>query len=248
MPVAVAPAKAVDPLTPESHPTSINTTRRSLVDGWLVLGSLWALAMGYVALTAINHRRVALAADRIEAMYRATDQGTDRGICAPYAAAQPPVMFDPDSLCWINLTQRQIAQGTVRPHDFPYDNTPYGRQRHWSSSFSGWLLAVGAVTHWWTGMPLAQAVGQSAAWANPILCALILTVLGLILRRRLNAWTNGIFLVTLAALSGVEWDFCYGRPDHHGLHLIAFLGLVLGALTAGLGVGCELKRRRPMGT
>ncbi len=101
--------------------------------------------------------RGAMAADRLEAMYRASPGNVvGRGLCAPYEAGQPPTMFDPDSHCWINLTQRQIAQGTVRPHDFPYDDTPYGRERHWSSSFSWWLLAVGEATHLWTGLPLAR--------------------------------------------------------------------------------------------
>ena len=66
------------------------------------------------------------------------------------------------------------------------------------------------------------------------------------MRKRLDAWSTGVFLVTLAALWGVEWDFSYGRPDHHGLHLMAFLGLVLGALMAGLGwtrVGPALTER-----
>ena len=232
----VAPDQAPDILTPEKIPAPVNVPHRARWGGWLVLGVLWALAAGFIVLTATNYRRVALAADRLEALYRASPANVaGRGLCAPFAAEQPPTMFDPDSHCWINLTQRQIAQGTVRPHDFPFDNAPYGRQRHWSSSFSWWLLIVGAVARLWTGLPLAQSVAQTAASANPVLFVLFLATLGLVLRRRLAAGPNGIFLVTLAASYGVEWDFSYGRPDHHGLHLMAYLGLVLGALAAGLG-------------
>ena len=144
-------------------------------------------------------------------------------------------MFDPDSHVWINLTQRQVRDGTVRPHDFPYDNAPTGRERHWSSSFSWWLLVLGGATHWLGGVPWDAAIARSAAWANPVLFALFLAGLALAMRRRLDAWSTGVFLVTLTALWGVQWDFSYGRPDHHGLHLMAFLGLVLGALLGGLG-------------
>ena len=123
----------------------------------------------------------------------------------------------------------------MRPHDFPYDNTPYGRGRHWSQSFSWWLLGLGGINHLVSGVPMETAIAQAATPANPVLLVLFLTAMGLILRRHLDAWPTGIFLVTLASCWGVEWDFSYGRPDHHGLHLMAYLGLMLAALTAGLG-------------
>ena len=225
----------IEPIASSATLPPLTLEKRTLA-GWLTLGCLWLLAVGFILLTASNYRRVALAGERLESLYRLSDKNdVGRGLTAKYEATQPPTMFDPDSHCWINLTQRQIADGTVRPHDFPWDNAPYGRGRHWSSSFSWWLLAVGEATHLIRGWPLTDAMTQSAAWANPILFVLFLAALGLVLRRHLEPWTVGIFLVTLAALYGVEWDFSYGRPDHHGLHLMAFLGLLLGALTAGLG-------------
>ena len=204
--------------------------------GWWALAALWLLAISYVAVTAGNYHRVALAADELEALQRhAPDNVAGRGACEAFVQSQPPAQYDPDSHCWINLTQRQWRDGTVRPHDFPFDNTPYGRERHWSSSFSWWLLILGAVTHAVSGLPMEAAIAQSAAWANPILLALFLTTTGLILRRWLDPWPTGIFLVTLAASWGLEWDFSYGRPDHHGLHLMAYVGLMLAALIAGMG-------------
>ncbi len=202
----------------------------------LVLAFFFALALGFIALTATNYCLVAAAADALEHACRMTPQNVvGRGACAGLEKTQPPAMFDPDSQVWINLTQRQVHDGTVRPHDFPYDNAPYGRERHWSSSFSWWMLLLAGVTHWMGGGPMDTAIPQSAAWANPVLFVLFLGALTPVLRKRLDAWSTGIFLVTLTALWGVEWDFSYGRPDHHGLHLMAFLGLVLGALLGGLG-------------
>ena len=202
----------------------------------LALACCWVLALGLIGLTAANYQVVATAADGLEQACRSSPRNaTGRGACDALAQAQPPTMFDPDSHVWINLTQRQVHDGTVRPHDFPYDNAPTGRERHWSSSFSWWLLVLGGAAHWVDGLPWDAAIARSAAWANPMLFALFLTGLAVVMRRRLDAWSTGVFLVTLAALWGVEWDFSYGRPDHHGLHLMAFLGLVLGTLLGGLG-------------
>ncbi len=210
--------------------------RRNLADGWWVIGVAWVLALGLIWLTAANFHAVSLAADRVEALNRlAPANQTGRGACAQLARTQPPTMFDPDGECWINRAQQQFREGTVRPHDYPFDNAPYGREQHWSSSLSWWLLLLGVLTHAWTGWPMDMAIAQAAAWANPVLFAVVLTTLALVLRRQTDAWTAGAFIVTLAAMSGVEWDFSYGRPDHHGLHLMAFIGLLLGALLAGMG-------------
>ena len=236
--IAMTPAVLEEPAIARKIETNLLPARPAArpARAGLVVAFFWALALGFITLTAVNYHLVAVAADALEHAYRSSPQNVaGRGACASLELTQPPAMFDPDSHCWINLTQRQVRDGTVRPHDFPYDNAPYGRERHWSSSFSWWLLVLGGLTHWLGGLPWDAAIAQSAAWANPVLFALFLAVLAPVLRRRLDPWSTGVFLVTLAALWGVEWDFSYGRPDHHGLHLMAFLGLVLGALLAGLG-------------
>ena len=234
--VAEPPAVRILPVSasvPTVGPAAPRKTGES--SGWIV-ASCWLLALGFIGLTAANYYRVANAADALEQAWRRSPQNVvGRGMCDALARTQPPAMFDPDSHVWINLTQRQVHDGTVRPHDFPYDNAPAGRERHWSSSFSWWLLVLGGLTHWIGGLPWDAAIAQSAGWANPVLFAGFLVALSAVMRRRLEAWSTGVFLVTLAALWGVQWDFSYGRPDHHGLHLMAFLGLVLGALLGGLG-------------
>ena len=228
-PAVLEPPAAV--LVAATNPAALRPARAGFVTEFF-----FALALGFVALTATNYWLVAVAADAWEHACRLTPQNVvGRGACTALEKTQPPAMFDPDSQVWINLTQRQAHDGTLRPHDFPYDNAPTGRERHWSSSFSWWLLLLGGVTHWVGGVPIDAAIAQAAAWANPVLFACFLGALAWLLRQRLDAWSTGIFLVTLTALWGVEWDFSYGRPDHHGLHLMAFLGLVLGALLGGLG-------------
>jgi hypothetical protein len=203
---------------------------------WWVIGLFWLASVGCILFAAANFRAVALAADQVEAAYRqAPSNQVGRGACAAFALTQPPVMFDPDSECWINLTQRQYRDGTIRLRNFPFDNAPYGRELHWSSSFSWWLLLLAAVTHTVSGLPMATGIAQVAPWANPVLFAIFVTALALVLRRRLGAGATGMFMLTLTTLAGVEWDFSSGHPDHHGLHLMAFTGLFLGALLGRLG-------------
>jgi hypothetical protein len=219
----------------DTQGTYVRTSDRS-ASHWWILGLFWLGALGCIWFAAENFRAVALAADQVEAAYRqAPSNQVGRGACAAFALTQPPVMFDPDSECWINLTQKQYRDGTVRPHDFPFDNTPYGRERHWSSSFSWWLLLLAAVTHAVSGLPMETAIAQVAPWANPVLFACFVTALALVMRRRLGAWATGMFILTLTTFTGVEWDFSSGHPDHHGLHLMAFTGLFLGALLGRLG-------------
>jgi hypothetical protein len=203
---------------------------------WWIMSLFWLAALGYIGFTAANFRAVAIAADRVEEFSRlAPSNQAGRGACAAFARTQPPAMFDPDSECWINLTQQQYRDGTIRPHDFPFDNAPYGRARHWSSSFSWWLLLLAALTHACSGLPVEMAIAQVAPWANPVLFAGFVMALALVLRPKIGAWATGMFILTLAAMSGVEWDFSSGHPDHHGLHLMAFTGLFLGALLGRMG-------------
>ena len=232
-----APRHSVETRPDEPIARSGFDSRRVRVgSGKVALAACFLLALGFVAITANNYRRVAVAGDAWEAHARQTAaDGTGRGTHERFARTQPPIQYDPDSLCWINLTQRQWQQGTWRPHDNPFDNAPYGRERHWSSSFSTWLLVLGGINHLVTGQPMEAAIAGSAAWANPVLFVLTLVVIGLVLRRHAGGATTGVFLVTLAACWGVEWDFSYGRPDHHGLHLMAYLGLMLAAARAGFG-------------
>ncbi len=93
--------------------------------GWCVVFLLWIAALGSIGLATSNFRRIALAADRVEELCRlAPANQAGRGACAQFARTQPPVMFDPDSECWIDLTQKQYRDGTIRPHDDPFDNAP----------------------------------------------------------------------------------------------------------------------------
>lgn len=203
---------------------------------WITLALCGLAAAGFIALAATNNARIIQSAARFERLWRSSPANqTGRGACTGIARAAPPLMFDPDAYCWIALTQEHQRQGALRVNAFAFDNAPFGREVHWSSGLEWWLWLVGAVDHLATGQPMETAIAESALWANPLLFALALLALALAFRRALGAWATGILLITFASLWGVQWDFSYGRPDHHGLHLIAFAGLALCAMAGGFG-------------
>jgi hypothetical protein len=244
--VADSPLAKQDAAIRRGRQASLARERVRGAAGWWIIGFFWVASLGIIGLTASNFRAIAAAADRVEQAERlAPSNQLARGACAALARVQPPVMFDPDSECWINLTQQQYRDGTIRPHDFPFDNAPYGRARHWSSSFSWWLLALATVAHAVWGLPMVTAIADVAPWANPVLFGIFVTALALVLRRKIGAMAAGMFILTLASMAGAEWDFSSGHPDHHGLHLMAFTGLFLGALLGGLGwvraAGAEMR-------
>lgn len=211
----------------------------------VTLALCWLAAVGFIALAALNDAHIISAASRFERLCRLSPENvTGRGACAELAAAAPPLLFDPDGCCWVALTQEHARTGAIRLKTFAFDNAPYGREEHWSSSLAWWLWLVGAGDHLVTGQPMEAAIAWSSLWANPLLFALALLALAAGFGRKLGAWPIGILLITLASLWGVQWDFSYGRPDHHGLHLIAFGGMILCALAGGLGWVAEEGERQ----
>lgn len=212
---------------------------------WITVALCWLAAVGFIALAASNDDHIIKAASRFERLWRMSPGNqTGRGACSALAAAAPPLMFDPDGCCWIALTQEHQRTGAIRLKTFAFDNAPYGREEHWSSSLAWWLWLAGAGDHLVTGQPMDAAIAWSSLWANPLLFALALLALAFAFCRTLGPWPTGVLAITLASLWGVQWDFSYGRPDHHGLHLIAFVGMILCALAGGSGWVAEGGERR----
>ncbi len=205
--------------------------------GFWILSGGGLLALAAVLVFSLNTAAVVRVGLRLEQLDRLTQpaDAPGKGACSELAKDAPPAMLDADSFCWINLVQRQAEAGDLRNRHQSADAVPAGRESHWSASFAWWLLLLAAPVHFLGNVPWPEAIAGVAAPANPILFALTLAALARWLWRRTGGWTAGVLLLTLATLWGVEWDFGYARPDHHGLHLIAFLGMLLNALGAGLG-------------
>lgn len=154
----------------------------------------------------------------------------------PVAREAPPrVFFDNDSYYWIAYARQMIEEGRPRVRHTGLDNTPHGREVHWNSFFSWWIAALAAGEAARRGVPWAEAVETAALGANPLLFLVCLGALAFLLSRRLGGFPSGVIILFTALLPSMLWDFAYGRPDHHGLHNMAALGLLAGLVLGGAG-------------
>jgi hypothetical protein len=155
---------------------------------------------------------------------------------SPVAREAPPrVFFDNDSYYWIAYTRQMVDEGRWRVRRTELDNAPHGREVHWSSLLAWWIAGLAAAEAAVRGVEWTAAVESAALWANPLLFAVLLGGLAWMWQRRLGSFAAGVLVMLAALLPAMQWDFAYGRPDHHGLHNVAALGLLSGLVLGGGG-------------
>ncbi|MFP8881196.1 MAG: hypothetical protein VCE43_17980 [Myxococcota bacterium] len=131
---------------------------------------------------------------------------------------------------------RKIARGHgPRIRWTHLDNTPDGRAVHWSSAFPWWLVGIGAVTSAVSGESLDEAVRSAAYFANPLLFAIGVAAAGAAVWWIVGGVPAGALALTLATSEGLLRAFGYAKPDHHGIHIVFALGLVLCCFLGGAG-------------
>ncbi|HRJ72107.1 MAG TPA: hypothetical protein PLS03_07765 [Terrimicrobiaceae bacterium] len=160
---------------------------------------------------------------------------TQWGGMLPELKNPPRVLMDNDPYYWVGYARAMVEQRTFRIRHTDLDNVPYGRDVHWNSGFSLWLVLCGAVTALVSGQPLAASIETGALVANPILFFLLLAIIGWLVLRRFGGGAAFMLVVLLPLLPAVMWDFGYARPDHHGMHDAAALGLMLFLVLGGAG-------------
>ncbi len=160
---------------------------------------------------------------------------TQWGGMIPELRNPPKITLDNDPYYWVSYAREMAATGAFRIRHTDLDNTPYGRDVHWNSGFSWWLVACGYVTAWFTGETLRDAIYSGSVWANPVFLLLFLIAFGGWIWKRLGAGVAAGFFLLFPALPALMWDFGYGRADHHGMHNAAAFGLLLSLTFAGCG-------------
>jgi hypothetical protein len=141
--------------------------------------------------------------------------------------AKPPRIFlDNDPYYWINYARRMVAEHSWRIRHTDIDNAPYGRDVHWSSSYAWWMIITGFADHLWTGKSMYNAIESASVWSDPLLFLIFLACFGVVVAMERTVRIAGLAIIALASLGPVVWDFGYGRPDHHGIHAIAAIGLI----------------------
>lgn len=146
---------------------------------------------------------------------------------APDAPPLPAVYLDNDSIYWLHHAETALAGGPWRPRRVAEDNVPYGRPNHWSSPLVWALAGTARIAATVTGRPATELLPQVAVWINPLLFAGILLGLARLLGRRLEPWSAGLLVLSLATLPPVMRSFSVLHVDHHGLVDVPALGMPL---------------------
>ncbi len=152
------------------------------------------------------------------------------------AAAQPQsILLDNDCYYWIRYAQQMLREGTARVRRTDLDNVPYGREVHWAAPLSWWAIGMGALRRLFVPGALTDQIAAASVWANPVLLLVWLALLIWMLRRKLGLLWAAALVLAYAAIPSVLWDFGYGRLDHHGLHSMSALGMLLCLVLGGAG-------------
>jgi hypothetical protein len=140
-----------------------------------------------------------------------------------------------DGYHWVLQTQQMLATGDARIREVDYDNAPYGREVHWSSSFRWWLAALAEIDHFYTAAPLPIAVENVTPYANTILIILIVLGVAPLVARRFGSWPAAFFGFGMIGIMPVAESYMEGKSDHHGLAAICGLLTLLFLLGGGAG-------------
>ena len=112
-------------------------------------------------------------------------------------------------------------EGAWRIRHMPDDNAPYGRDMHWSQFLLWWLVVLGLIVAFFTGLPLGAAIESAAVW-----CVVPLHILAIALPLSLRkAFGTGACVLLAFGIGGfypMASLFFAGQCDHHGI-VTAFL-------------------------
>ncbi len=149
-----------------------------------------------------------------------------------------------DARWWVLHTEAMLKNGGWRIRETSLDNSPDGREIHWSSLLM-WLLAVLArVLSWGSGEPPQEFVAEAALYAGPAMLILCLLGLGGIIVRRFG-WVEAVFF-------SVVWLGCYpvvrtfqaGEADHHGIVVFFSVASLLCLVCGNLGAVPKAGKQR----
>jgi len=138
-----------------------------------------------------------------------------------------------DARWWVIHAENGLTGNRVR--FTTQDNSPHGREVHWSSA-PVWLLGgIARVTALFSGKTPLEEVQRAPLWFGPITFVLLATLVTSLVAPRFG-WGYAGFLILLYATSIPVYEaFRAGDADHHGLSLICALGCVLGLVCGGAG-------------
>jgi hypothetical protein len=144
--------------------------------------------------------------------------------------------IEDDPYYWVSYAQEMAETGNWRIRYTHIDNTPYGREVHWSQSFSWLLVLFGWLRHRVTDEPMAQAIETASIWVNPVLLVIVTNGFSWLICRRMGAVAAAFFAISLISVATIGWTYHPFRPDHQGLHVAFSFGAVFCLMLGGLGL------------
>jgi len=140
-----------------------------------------------------------------------------------------------DGCQWIMLTQRMVHNGDWRMRWTDIDNSPHGREVHWSSLLPWTIIAFAWTQSVVTGIPLAQAVAPASLWTNPVYLGLLILTVPFFTARRFGLMAGAVVALLMGSVYPFMTLFSYAAPDHHGLAAIGGLLTTLLLVAGGGG-------------
>ena len=122
-----------------------------------------------------------------------------------------------DGKWWVIHTEQALQDHSWRIRRTTLDNSPEGREVHWSSSIVWFLSAISRVLHTFTVIPLLDCVPIAAMFAGPVLLLLLMAVYAAIVGYRFGWATAGLGVLFFATCAPIFDLFRTGVCDHHGL-------------------------------
>lgn len=191
-----------------------------------ILATVLLVAWGYV---------FASTRDWIRSVAAVENQFTGPEPAADREPAEPTIFLEPDSYYWITYARQVVETGAGRIRWTFMDNTPYGREVHYSS-LPIWMLAgAGRIHAQCAGGPPGPSVAVAARWLNPFLLFVLTTALGILALRFLGILPTVALVAGLVTLPGLAWTFHPFRPDSQAFHVSFFLLQLVLLTLSGLG-------------
>jgi hypothetical protein len=122
-----------------------------------------------------------------------------------------------DGYFWTLHTQNLAASGALRLRETEADNSPDGREVHWSQAPMWWTLSLAHVERLFSGRTLGAAIEAASLWSNVAAFALLLAFLPWVVRRKLGDSVAAAFALALATTYTFFEGFMLGNFDHHGI-------------------------------
>jgi hypothetical protein len=162
----------------------------------------------------------------------------DRCVVPPNTIAglpEPRFFLDQDSYAWLAHTRDLIAADGWRLRHTYMDNAPDGRAMHWSHALiwplRGMAAAIGAQTGW----PAARSVELAGVWLMPLLLLLLLSIVFPFMTARLGWIPAALLCACFLTVNGLSTAFHPLQPDHHGLQMVAVIGMFACLQMGGMG-------------